>query len=62
MLFDLFLFADYFGARQQFRQAFVIRLMVITPVCLLVTTAAEAHRDTAVVVAPAARAVACARP
>jgi diguanylate cyclase (GGDEF)-like protein len=36
VLFDLFLFADYFGARQQFRQAFVIRLIVITPICLLV--------------------------
>lgn len=36
VLFDLFLIADYYGARPQFRQAFTIRLMVITPLCLLV--------------------------
>jgi diguanylate cyclase (GGDEF)-like protein len=35
VLFDLFLIADYYGGRPQFRQAFTIRLMVITPICLL---------------------------
>jgi len=36
VLYDLFLIADYFGARPQFREAFAIRLLMITPVCLLV--------------------------
>jgi diguanylate cyclase (GGDEF)-like protein len=35
LLFDLFLIADYFGAPGQFRKAFVIRLLVVTPVCVL---------------------------
>jgi len=36
ILFDLFLIADYYGAPQQFRRAFIIRLLVVTPICLLV--------------------------
>lgn len=35
-LFDLFLIADYYSSPQQFQQAFVMRLLVVTPICLLV--------------------------
>lgn len=36
ILFDLFLIADFYGAPQEFRRAFVVRLLVVTPVCLLI--------------------------
>lgn len=36
ILFDLFLIADFYSAPEEFRQAFVVRLLVVTPVCLLV--------------------------
>ncbi len=36
ILFDLFLIADFYGSPQQFRKAFVVRLLVVTPICLLV--------------------------
>jgi diguanylate cyclase (GGDEF)-like protein len=36
ILFDLFLIADFYGDPQQFHRAFVIRLLIITPICLLV--------------------------
>jgi diguanylate cyclase (GGDEF)-like protein len=42
-LFDLFLIADYYAAPEQFRLAFVIRLLVITPVCLLVNVSILRH-------------------
>src|SRR5882757_6878960 len=35
-LFDLFLIADYFGEPQNFRRAFVARMLIITPLCLIV--------------------------
>jgi diguanylate cyclase (GGDEF)-like protein len=38
VLFDLFLIADYFGSPEHFRQAFVMRLLVVTPICLVVNT------------------------
>ncbi|HTH53071.1 MAG TPA: GGDEF domain-containing protein [Edaphobacter sp.] len=43
ILFDLFLIADFYSAPQDFRQAFVIRMLVVTPVCLLVN-ASMLHR------------------
>lgn len=36
LLFDLFLIADYYGPAEQFRTAFVIRLLIVTPICLLI--------------------------
>jgi diguanylate cyclase (GGDEF)-like protein len=36
ILFDLFLVADYYGSHDRFRRAFVLRLLVVTPICLLV--------------------------
>lgn len=36
LLFDLFLIADYYSPQDQFRKAFVVRLLVVTPVCLLI--------------------------
>ncbi|MBS1820496.1 MAG: GGDEF domain-containing protein [Acidobacteria bacterium] len=35
-LFDLFLVADYFSSPQDFRRALIVRLLVVTPVCLIV--------------------------
>jgi diguanylate cyclase (GGDEF)-like protein len=35
-LFDLFLIADYFGAPHDFRRAFIVRVLIITPLCLVV--------------------------
>ncbi len=35
-LFDLFLIADFYGSRGHFWNAFVVRLLIVTPVCLLV--------------------------
>jgi diguanylate cyclase (GGDEF)-like protein len=35
-LFDLFLIADYLSAPQDFRRAFVVRMLIITPLCLVV--------------------------
>lgn len=36
LLFDLFLIADHYGPHEQFRRAFVVRLLIVTPVCLLI--------------------------
>lgn len=36
MLFDLFLIADYYGPQEHFRKAFVVRLLIVTPICLLI--------------------------
>jgi diguanylate cyclase (GGDEF)-like protein len=36
ILFDLFLIADFYGSREQFWSAFVVRMLIVTPVCLLV--------------------------
>ncbi|HEX2918074.1 MAG TPA: GGDEF domain-containing protein [Edaphobacter sp.] len=36
LLFDLFLIADYYGSHEQFRKAFVVRLLIVTPICLLI--------------------------
>jgi len=36
ILFDLFLIADFYSAPWHFRKAFVVRMLVVTPVCLLV--------------------------
>lgn len=36
ILFDLFLIADFFGSQEQFRRALAIRLLIVTPICLLV--------------------------
>ena len=36
VLFDLFLIADYYGGPDAFRRALVIRLLIVTPICLLV--------------------------
>jgi len=35
-LFDLFLIADYFSAGDNFRRALVVRLLIVTPLCLIV--------------------------
>jgi diguanylate cyclase (GGDEF)-like protein len=35
-LFDLFLIADYFGSPQDFRRAFVTRMLIVTPLCVIV--------------------------
>lgn len=37
-LFDLFLIADYFNSPEHFKRAFVVRLLMVTPICLLVNT------------------------
>jgi diguanylate cyclase (GGDEF)-like protein len=36
ILFDLFLIADFFGSPERFRRAFAVRLLIVTPICLLV--------------------------
>lgn len=36
LLFDLFLIADYFSSPADFRRAFVVRMLIITPLCLIV--------------------------
>ena len=36
ILFDLFLMADFFGSPERFRRAFAVRLLIVTPICLLV--------------------------
>jgi diguanylate cyclase (GGDEF)-like protein len=38
LLFDLFLLADYFGTPHQFRRALIVRLLLVTPIGLLVNT------------------------
>lgn len=35
-LFDLFLFADYFNSQENFRRALVVRLFIVTPICVVV--------------------------
>jgi diguanylate cyclase (GGDEF)-like protein len=35
-LFDLFLIADYFRSPEHFRRCLVVRLLIVTPICLLV--------------------------
>ncbi|MBS1800996.1 MAG: GGDEF domain-containing protein [Acidobacteria bacterium] len=47
-LFDLFLIADYFSSPQDFRRAFVLRLLIITPICLIVNASMLQKPDTAV--------------
>jgi diguanylate cyclase (GGDEF)-like protein len=36
ILFDLFLIADFYGSPEGFRRAFAVRLLIVTPICLLV--------------------------
>lgn len=36
ILFDLFLIADFYGSPERFRRAFAVRLLIVTPICLLV--------------------------
>lgn len=38
ILFDLFLIVDFYRAPWQFRRAFIIRMLVVTPICILVNT------------------------
>lgn len=35
-LFDLFLVADFFSSQESFRRAIVVRLLIVTPICLIV--------------------------
>ena len=35
-LFDLFLIADFFNSHEGFRRAIVVRLLIVTPICLIV--------------------------
>jgi diguanylate cyclase (GGDEF)-like protein len=37
-LFNFFLIADYYGEPREFRRALIVRLAVVTPICLLVNT------------------------
>ncbi len=53
VLFDLFLITDYFGGSYAFRRALVIRLLIVSPVCLLVNASmlqkpGPAARETAI--------------
>jgi len=56
ILFDLFLIADFYGDPVQFRKAFVIRLLVVTPLCLLVNASMlrrpyKVYRESSIAVA-----------
>jgi diguanylate cyclase (GGDEF)-like protein len=35
-LFDLFLIADFFNSPENFKHAFVVRMLIVTPLCLMV--------------------------
>jgi diguanylate cyclase (GGDEF)-like protein len=35
-LFDLFLIADFFSSQDHFRRAFIVRILIVTPICLVV--------------------------
>lgn len=55
ILFDLFLIADFYGSREQFWRAFVVRLLIITPICLLVNASMlrrpdKVYRETSIAV------------
>ena len=56
VLFDLFLIADYFSAPEEFRQALVVRLLMITPLSLAVNASmlrrpAKFFRESSIAVA-----------